>query len=604
MRLFRALGTALLLLVPGLARAGLTPFAAPAVRYADAPVDLPLVTVPTDTDRLYVAIDDPNLGSRIFFLDTGFSVTTCDDGFARELHLRARRTLRFSRGELGVVPLRRIGLPAFRLGGHLIRNLGCAVRDLGTTSSLLDDPAAPVAGVLGANLLHRFRMVLDPSRGVLRLLRPGTGDALEGEGTGEARKENLFTHRRVVPVDLGDRPFRCVVDTGASRTYVDAHRAGLEGGRAVRSVTRASGRVNEAVRDQEVFEVQARLGGLDVGTVHVVQRSRSRFTAGLLGMDVLGGLALEVDPRADRFRVRRVSPVPLPTWPDWRRQGLEAALAAGDRSVVPALAALELATGHVERALDLASSVGDPSLDRSPDLARVRSLALEVLGRGPEQVALLRTLVQRFPDEPDLERNLGLRLLLVDPAAAVPHLSGAEAFLGRVLAGQPPASAPRSLCRDDPVLCALWREARGEDPAWDRLAGAGFPAVFLALDRGADPAMLAEAEADPVVRGILEEASGLPGVALPGCGTLSAWPDPVRAAFLAARCGVAERAVRWLDRSLPSPVDREATAWWCDAMAEVARALGDPTAAATYHRQALTALPGSAYLQARAAGRR
>src|SRR5690606_33248036 len=94
---------------------------------------LPLVRT-ADDDRWYVVVegwlDEPVL----LFLDSGFTLTTCDDELARALEAVPRGRVQLQ-GEVGRVDARLAALPPLELGGHRLERVRCVVRDLHTTSS-------------------------------------------------------------------------------------------------------------------------------------------------------------------------------------------------------------------------------------------------------------------------------------------------------------------------------------------------------------------------------------------------------------------------------------------------------------------------------------
>lgn len=203
--------------------AHLGPYPSPGVSYGP-PVELPLVQVAEDTQRLYVVVQTGSLGEQLWFFDTGYSHTTCDAQALAALGVDARPTLTRTRGELGSVRLERASLPDFALGGHQVQGLRCAVRDLPATSSIPSGEGYRVVGVLGANLLRQFTVEVDPGAGVLRLHPPGS---VPLEDPFRLRREHLTGPRLRVPLTLDGERTWPVLDYGASGTYLDADRLGL-----------------------------------------------------------------------------------------------------------------------------------------------------------------------------------------------------------------------------------------------------------------------------------------------------------------------------------------------------------------------------------------
>lgn len=296
---FALLGTAL---ASTPAQAG--PFPRPRPDYGEQPVSLPVVDLPGDRSRLYVQVEDPNLGSRLFFVDTAFSRTTCDDGLAADLGLEVQSTLRRSRGELGSVKLGRIVLPDFELGGHSIPGLACAVRDLDSTSSVTSTPDRPVAGVLGADLLGRFVVVIDPVDRTMTLLDPSLHGLEDGPGVVRLRREHGVGPRIRLPITVDGRETWPLLDTGATRTHLDARRLDLPLVAERQGMARASGATNEEPTVFRIHEIQQlELAGHSLGPLRIIDRRRARCAPGLAGQDVLGGFVLTIDTKHRRVRV-------------------------------------------------------------------------------------------------------------------------------------------------------------------------------------------------------------------------------------------------------------------------------------------------------------
>ena len=299
--------SAALLLGVGPARA--SPFPSPHPVYGAA-VPLPLVPVPEDPRRLYVRVEDPALGERLFFLDTAFSRTTCDDDFVRDLGLTPERTCARSRGELGSVRLDRAVLPDFELGGHRIEGLRCAVRDLDATSSVASAPGRPVAGVLGANVLGRFVLEIDPAAATVRLLDPAVEGLVEGPGVLRLRRERGVGSRLRLPLQVDGRTIWPLIDTGATRTHLDARRLDLPLLTEREGLARASGPGGEAVQTFRVHEARAvQLAGRELGPLRVIDRRRPAGVPGLAGQDVLAQFRLRID---GVHRLLLAEPLPQP----------------------------------------------------------------------------------------------------------------------------------------------------------------------------------------------------------------------------------------------------------------------------------------------------
>lgn len=274
----------------------------------------------TDARRWYVPLESDALGPHVFFVDTGYSYTTCDDDFADKLGLRTRGRVKV-RGELGHVAVTKARLPPLAMGGHQVEGLVCQVRDLDATSSIRDPREVPVAGVLGSDVLRRFHLVFDPERGSIELHDPTITADLpdDGDGIVRLRRELVGTRPRIPLVVEGEVVWP-VVDTGASETYLDAERLGLTPDWQQENVTiRGTGGTGSDLRTLSYYDVQVSLAGYSVGEVTITGRSRGPMTPGLVGLDVLRHFRQEYDFDARRARFTPVAPSDLPSWHAWRR---------------------------------------------------------------------------------------------------------------------------------------------------------------------------------------------------------------------------------------------------------------------------------------------
>ena len=285
----------------------------PDVRVGAGEARLPLVHPSNDPRRLYVPVDAGDAGEWLLFVDTGYTATTCDDGFVAALAAPTggRSTVR---GELGALPTTHAQLPRLTVGPHAVDDLVCQTRDLHTTSSLADPPEVPIAGVLGMDVLRHFDVRIDGAW--LVLTEPA--DASPAEAPTDAvrlRREWLVGPRRTVPARIDGRRDRLLLDTGATDTYVDGRRLGLTPSRTVAGVTvRGTGAAGAAVRDLVHYEVLAVDLGVTVGPVELTDRRRGPLTPGLLGLDVLDGVHQDY-----RFRRRWAvfTPAPRVDRPAW-----------------------------------------------------------------------------------------------------------------------------------------------------------------------------------------------------------------------------------------------------------------------------------------------
>lgn len=292
----------------------------PKVHYADAEAALPLVRPSTDAQRWYVPVDAADAGEWLFFVDTGYSYSTCDDDFVAALEAKTGKR-KSVRGELGNVTTAKAQLPDFALGGHQVQGLVCLVRDLGSTSSIRDPKEVRIAGVIGIDALRPFRVELDPAAGEIRLHDPATQDPLEpGPDTIPLRREGGFGTRVRVPVTVDGADARPLLDTGASHTYLHLDGIGLEPGWTEQDVwiegTGPGGRqqMDRAYRSVDVFTI----AGHTVPPLVITDRPRAPRTGGLLGLDVLDHFHIELDFERGLARLQPTQPLERPTWLDWR----------------------------------------------------------------------------------------------------------------------------------------------------------------------------------------------------------------------------------------------------------------------------------------------
>lgn len=245
-------------------------------------VPAPMTGATVDMARVFPSAVDPRPyvsdGGDVWFVDTGAARTTCDDDFVAARGLVPRGSPSRAVGQVGVVAERRVVLRDVTLGGWTFRRLPCAVRDLGTTSSVLTSAAAPVAGIVGANVLRHFALELDARAARLRRGRVTVGGA-------RLRPEGVVGPRLVVEVRAADVRTAAVVDTGADRTYLPV-RVGpvVDTWRGTRSATGGQVTVNVEERGGTVL-LDGMPAGIDRWIVH---------DDALLGMDALGGVDLLV----------------------------------------------------------------------------------------------------------------------------------------------------------------------------------------------------------------------------------------------------------------------------------------------------------------------
>jgi predicted aspartyl protease len=306
---------------------------------------LPLVQPSTDGRRWYVPMMTEALGPVVWFVDTGYTYSTCDDDLAAALALDPRGTVRI-RGELGRVHATKARLPPMELGGHRIESLVCQVRDLGSTSSLDDPDEVPIAGVLGMDVLRRFQVSFDPSDGVMELHEPGTVPRIRAseEGVSKLKRAGVRGLRARIALEVGGRRTWPILDTGATNTYLDGAQLGLEPTYALDNVIgRGPGASGSQVRRLLSYEIDGvRIAGQYAGDVTLIDRDRRWWEPGLLGLDLLSRFEQEYDFVRGRVRLTPTDPAPLPQfsryWPPDQpvpARILDEGVLEARRSVVP-----------------------------------------------------------------------------------------------------------------------------------------------------------------------------------------------------------------------------------------------------------------------------
>ncbi len=303
------------LLLPGCAyKLGLPP-----VDYGEAR-PLPLVQPSTDKRRWYVPVESDTLGPYLFFVDTGYTYSTCDDGLVDGLGLETRGRVNI-RGELGKVHATKTRLRPLELGGHRVRDLVCQVRDLDSTSSIGDPDEVPIAGVLGMDVLRRFHVIFDPESGQVHLRDPSEVEGLprDGEGVSRLKRTTPWVGLRArVALKVDGRTQWPILDTGATSTYVDGAQHGLEPSYHIDGVTvRGTGQGGTSIRTVSYYELDGvTVGGVPTGPVTLMDRDRPWWESGLLGLDLLSRFHQEYDFKRGRVRFSLARARALPQWVD------------------------------------------------------------------------------------------------------------------------------------------------------------------------------------------------------------------------------------------------------------------------------------------------
>lgn len=282
-----------------------------------AVAELPLLHVSSDPSRWYTPVATP-AGTQVWFVDTGYARTTCDDGLAASLGLETHGHVRV-RGEAGTTHAQRARLPAVTLGGHTVEGLSCQVRDLGSTSSISDPSEVAVGGVLGIDVLGRFLLEIDPGAGVMRLYDPGQRPGSAGGASVRLRREASLGTRMELPVTVDGAPLWMLLDTGADRTYVKGKAADLTPYTVREAVrVRGTGKGGGVTRDLAYYRVQELgVGDAALHGLTLLGRARPWWSDGLLGLDVISRFHGWYDLPARRARLEPVEEAELATFEDW-----------------------------------------------------------------------------------------------------------------------------------------------------------------------------------------------------------------------------------------------------------------------------------------------
>lgn len=275
----------------------------------------PLPLVRTSNDRRWFVPVDVNGEPWVWFVDTGYAVSTCDDGLTDALSVvpRGRAVVR---GETGRLRAQRAVLPTFELGGHRIAGLDCVVRDLHQTSSIRDPDEVRVAGVLGMDVFQAFQLELDPGVGELRLHPPGTFDV-----QGVELRSAWFDPRMRIAVDVGDERLWPHVDTGTFALYLDGVKLGLDPIATREGVVVRGTGSGEHVRDIHQYRETLGFAADTVRDVLISGRPQGGGSQGLVGLSLLSRYVTVWDFRNRRASFSPVEAKPVPQWRTWRASG-------------------------------------------------------------------------------------------------------------------------------------------------------------------------------------------------------------------------------------------------------------------------------------------
>lgn len=259
------------------------------ISYGD-PTTLDIVQPSTDSERWYVTSSLGGPG--IWFVDTGYPITTCDASLVESLQLPTRGKRRY-RGSAGTGVATTTTLPDIQIGTHTVSGLSCMVRDLDASSSIADAPEVSVVGVLGMDLFRHFRFSFDAEERVLSLEKPTTPTDLPTRTNRATLKKRL-----TVMVSIADKPVRVLVDTGATDTRIPGKRLGLRPSKIhVGATMRGSGGVGWTVQDLTHYQETVRIDPYAYWTVELTE---ALSTPHLLGLDILNNANQTWDPTRGR----------------------------------------------------------------------------------------------------------------------------------------------------------------------------------------------------------------------------------------------------------------------------------------------------------------
>lgn len=272
---------------------------------------IPMVRLPKDRDRWYIVAETETWGQRVFFLDTGYGRTTCDDDWVKELGLetRGKKTIH---GESGKTAATKTILPPFSFGGHTIERLVCTVRDLNTTSSIEDQAGIPIAGVIGMDVLRRFRTVIKPQEAQLLLSNPANHEKIT-DGIKLKREWGLGI-RPTIRAQINNKTRWMILDTGASITLANGKCLNLpESSKLSSGAIKGSGKKKKRSKKLDRYRIQELgIAGIPKGEGILYDRRRGPFYMGLLGLNILGDYAHEYDWKHGRARFTPIEKSALP----------------------------------------------------------------------------------------------------------------------------------------------------------------------------------------------------------------------------------------------------------------------------------------------------
>lgn len=286
---------------------------APDVAYG-VPEPIPMVHTNADSNRWYVVVDTGSLGERVFFLDSGYARTTCDDDFVAELGLN-RAGVVFVSGVGGSMIADKARLPTFDAGGHTLSEFACIVRDLNTTSSIKDPRGVKVAGVIGADLLSQFVTTIDPVSAEVLLEEPSQTSPLSAStGVIQLRRAGVGGARFLLRASIENHAGWWLLDTGARGSHVDGRKYDIEPTSSKEGAW-IQGTGSQGGQRQDLYffdEATVVLAGHPVGGLRLVERKHGPFGFDLLGLNVVSHYRITLDPVRGQAWFEPVGPRELP----------------------------------------------------------------------------------------------------------------------------------------------------------------------------------------------------------------------------------------------------------------------------------------------------
>jgi clan AA aspartic protease (TIGR02281 family) len=254
----------------------------------------PVATLPlTLADRhAYVTVQIEGADVRML-VDTGAAVTALDRTTADRLGLhrdaRSKRTAVIGIGG----PARAADVliaGSLDIGGLHLAHIPLASIDIGAGQP----PAARIAGILGADILSRYDLDLDPARGRLVLHAaascanglPDWSEPYQAVPLTPVRGSSLM----LAPVAIDGRPMAALVDTGATQSVLFAPALRRLGNDAVARPTDRTGYGLGAVAGRRIAAVMHRFRSMQVGRETLDRPDLAMVREGPPGLDMLLGL--------------------------------------------------------------------------------------------------------------------------------------------------------------------------------------------------------------------------------------------------------------------------------------------------------------------------